>query len=515
MEFAPASTRFTTPSGDLGRGRRRSRVDASASSAVGTGHHGEPRLDYALLRRGLLLVSFLLLFFAPLTLDPIPFAVGALVLPLVIAIVGTPTMPAAIAYLLAWQWVEIFAQVLLSSSNGETLDSGLYGPYVARAYWYMMASLIALACGLRVALGNLREPPAWARLAHREWRPADLFICYLISSVIAVGYSYATNIVPSLDQQLEAVSRIKIVALFLLFTNILSTRKGMKFLVLTVLLELVTGFGGLFSDFKSVFIILGAAAVGARIRWTNSLGVAVVVWISALMGLTLFWTAVKSDYRQFATGSDESQYVKTSLGDRYSYLGDKAASVGDIDWGLASYAMLTRLAYVDIFGSVIGVNESTQGGLNSYPQQWTEAIEHITKPRFLFPDKAQLSDTATFARLALGNANEEMRGGTSISVGYMAENYADLGFPGMLVGIFVLGLLIGGMARYFMMCPLPWMVREGIVLALIYTSGHTGLEGSLPKIIGASIMFFIVYVILVKFDFNSIWNWLDERAALG
>ena len=59
------------------------------------------------------------------------------------------------------------------------------------------------------------------------------------------------------------------------------------------------------------------------------------------------------------------------------------------------------------------------------------------------------------------------------------------------------------------------MVREGIVLALIYTSGHTGLEGSLPKIIGASIMFFIVYVILVKFAFNSIWNWLDERAALG
>jgi hypothetical protein len=366
-----------------------------------------------------------------------------------------------------------------------------------------------------LALGNLRQPPAWARVAHRDWRPADLFICYLISSVIAIGYGPASSMLPSLDQQLEAVSRIKIVALFLLFTNVLSTRKGTRFLVLAVLLELATGFGGLFSDFKSVFIILGTAAVGARIKWSNTLGVALVAWLVALMGLTLFWTAVKQDYRQFATGSDESQYIKTSLADRYGYLGDKAASVGSIDWGLASYAMLTRLAYVDIFGSVISVNESTPGGLNSYPQQWTEAIEHITKPRFLFPDKAQLSDTATFARLALGNANEEMRGGTSISVGYMAENYVDLGFPGMLVGIFVLGLLIGAMGRYFMMCPLPWMMREGIVLALIYTSGHTGLEGSLPKIIGAAIMFFIVYVLMVKFAFNKIWNWLDERAALG
>ena len=126
-----------------------------------------------------------LLFFAPLTNDPVAFAVGALVLPLLIAIVGTPTMPAAVAYLLAWQWVEVFAQVLLSSF--ERRDSGnrhLSGRSVARAYWYMIwQSLIALACGFRVSLGNLREPPVWALVAHRDWRPADLFTCYLISCV--------------------------------------------------------------------------------------------------------------------------------------------------------------------------------------------------------------------------------------------------------------------------------------------------------------------------------------------
>jgi hypothetical protein len=513
LNFAPATTRLVAPSGDLSRSRGHARADAPATVA-GTPDF-ETKLDYALLRRGFLLLAVLLLFFAPLTRDPVAFALGALALPLLISVVGTPTMPAAVAYLLTWQWVEIFAQVLLCSVNGETLDGGLYGPNVGRAYWYMLASLIALACGFRLTLGNLRDPPTWARVAHRDWRPADLFTLYLISSVIATGYTFASNTIPSLDQQMEAVARLKIVATFMLFTNVLSNRKGTKFLVLAVVIELITGFGGLFSDFKSVFIILGAAAVGARIRWTNSLGIALVVWVTALMGLTLFWTAVKADYRQFATGSDESQNIKTSLADRYGYLGDKAASVGNIDWGLASYAMLIRLAYVEIFGSVIGVNESMPGGINSYPRQWTESIEHITKPRFLFPDKAQLSDTETYARLALGNANEEMRAGTSISVGYMAENYVDLGFPGMLVGLFALGLLIGAMGRYFMMCPLPWMVREGIVLALIYTCGHTGVESSLPKMLGAAIMFFIVYIFLVKFAFDKVWNWLDERAALG
>ena len=431
------------------------------------------------------------------------------------AIVCTRNMPASIAYLLLWQWVEVFAQVLLSSANGEAVGGGIYGPNVARAYWYMMASLIVLACGFRMTLGNTRDPGIWARVAHRNWRPSDLFTLYLISSVIAAGYTVASNAVPSLDQQLEAVGRVKIVATFLLFTNVLSTRRGMKYLAIAVAIELVTGIGGLFSDYKSVFIILGSAAVASRIRWTASLGAAMAAWIAVLLGLTLFWTAVKQDYRQFATGSDESQYIRTSAADRYGYLGDKALSLGEIDWSVASYAMLIRLAYVDIFGSVIGVDEVTPGGVNPYPRQWTEAIEHITKPRFLFPGKAQLSDTETFARLALGNADEIMRGGTSISVGYMAENYADLGFPGMLVGIFVIGAMIGGMARYFMMCPLPWMMREGIVMALIYTGGHTGLEGSLPKIIGASIMFFIVYVMMVKFVFNQVCNWLDERAALA
>jgi hypothetical protein len=333
--------------------------------------------------------------------------------------------------------------------------------------------------------------------------------------VIAAGYSVASNTIPSLDQQLEAVARIKIVAMFLLFSNILSTRRGMKYLMLAVGVEFVTGFGGLFSEYKSVFIILAGAAVASRIRWTGTLGVALAAWIAVLLGLTLFWTAVKQDYRQFATGSSESQYITTSIADRYGYLGEKAASLGSIDWNLASYAMLTRLAYVDIFGSVIGVNEESPGGANPYPRQWTEAIEHISKPRFLFPGKAQLSDTETFARLALGNADAVMRAGTSISVGYTAENYADFGFPGLPAGIFVMALLIGGMARYFMMCPLPWMVREGIVMALIYTSGQTGIEGSLPKVIGAAIMFFIVYIVMVKFAFNLVWNWLDERGALA
>jgi hypothetical protein len=220
---------------------------------------------------------------------------------------------------------------------------------------------------------------------------------------------------------------------------------------------------------------------------------------------------VKAEYRGIATGSDDSQNVKMSLDARFGYLGSRAASAGDIDWSQASYALLNRLAYVDIFGSVIGVKlvSPEQGSF----RQWSDALGHVFQPRFLFPNKQALSDTEVFVRLARGDASEQMRTATSISVGYMSENYVDLGFPGMLVGVFMIGLFVAAACRYFMAVPLPWIVREGIILAFIYAIGNNGVEISLPKILGATIMTFAVYALLIKFVFPTALRWLDSRAA--
>ena len=108
-----------------------------------------------------------------------------------------------------------------------------------------------------------------------------------------------------------------------------------------------------------------------------------------------------------------------------------------------------------------------------------------------------------------------MRTATSISVGYMSENYVDLGFPGMLAGVFVIGAFVAGACRYFMAVPLPWIVREAIVLAFIYAIGNNGVEISLPKLLGATVMTFVVYALLIKFVFPTALRWLDTRAAVA
>lgn len=469
------------------------------------------RLDHVLLRRALLVLGLALAFVAPFTPDPVEFAVGAFVPWLVLRIVGTPTLPAAIVFYLLWQWLQVYARTLVGLADGEEMARGLFGPWVVNAYWYMLASIVVLALAVRAVLGSARPPTPRQATAHLAWRPVDLFQFYLGSLLVSSAGRLLASMIPALDQPMEAVARVKIIALLMLFGGVLSGNKGLVYLFGAALVELVIGFSGLLGDFRSVFIILFISALAVRIRWTAITSIVVAAGAILLVTLGLFWTSVKGEYREVATGSGDSQNVKMSLDTRFGYLGSRVASAGDIDWRLASYTLLNRLAYVDIFGSVIGVKlvSPEQGDF----RQWSDALGHVFQPRFLFPNKPGLSDTEVFVRLARGDSSEQMRAATSISVGYMSENYVDLGFPGMLAGVFMIGLFVAAACRYFMAVPLPWIVREGIVLAYIYAIGNNGVEISLPKLLGATVMTFAVYALLIKFVFPIALRWLDTRAV--
>ena len=470
------------------------------------------RLDYTFLLRVFLGIGVMFLIFSPFSKDPFAFAAGGFVPAVVMWLIGRPTMPASVIYLVLWQWAQTFARVLQTLADGEALGAGLYGPNVERAYWYMLASVVALALAFRLVLGRLAPPSPESRVAHTLWQPQDLVLLYLGTMAISTMARFASGISSGLAQPMQSLQYLKVLALFLMFTSVMMTGKGGKFVLIVFLFEVLSGFTGILSDFKAVFIQFGIAALAVRIRWTAIMGVMSVLWLTVLVVLALFWTGVKMEYRQIATGSDESQEIRTSLSDRLGYLGGRALSPGSIDWGEAAYALLIRFAYVDIFGSVIGVQENSPEP-GTMPQ-WSDAISHVTQPRFLFPDKPVLSDTEVYVRLAKGSSTERMRDGTSISVGYMAENFVDLGFPGMLAGILMVGLLQAGVCRYVMTRKnLPWMVREGTVLVFIYSIARDGVEMSLPKMIGAITMFFLVYLLLIRFGYPRALDWLNRPAA--
>jgi len=479
-------------------------VRAAAPAAV---------LDLNGLKRAFFYIAVGLMFFAPFSQDPLALAVGAAVPWLILQIIARPGMPVAVVYLFIWQWLQIFTRVLQSIIDNEAMGSGLYGPNVARAYWYMLAGLVAMALAIRMVLGNVKPPTVQDRTAHFEWRPLDLFALYVGMLFLAVACRYAAAFVPALDQPLDAVSRLKIIVLFMLFTTVMTTGRSTNLLWGAVVLEIVLGFTGLLSDFRGVFIYLAMAALASRVPLKGTTVAAGLGCAGFLIFLALFWTSVKAEYREYATQSSDSQNVKIAIDDRFGYLGNRLLTPDAIDWNLASYALVVRLAYTDIFGSVIGVQETSPEPV--FVRQWQDAIEHVVKPRFLFPNKPALSDTEVYIRLARGDSSEQMRLGTSISVGYMAENFVDFGFPGMLGSLFVLGLIYGLVIRYFLMLKVPWILREGIVVGFVFSVAHNGVEMSLPKIIGATVMFFLVYMLLARFVFPTVLNWLKGRAAIG
>ena len=465
--------------------------------------------DFALLRKAFLGFAVAMVVMAPFSRDPLVAVVCGFTPWLLTALVDRPRMPAVVLYYLLWMWVEAATRLLLAFMDGESLGDGQYGPDVTRAFWYSMASLVVLAITFRICLTGLAAPSDDQLNEHRSWFPVKLFYLYLATAALSYAIAPLASISGGLAQPVIALGTLKYVVMFMLFVNVLSTGIGTNLLFAVVLIEVATGFSGLFSGFKTVFIVLLLAALSLRIviRGTNILG-GIAVFV-VLLGLGVFWTAVKSEYRGVATGYSDSQTVQSTLTDRASVLIGKAIRPGEIEWGAATDQLLRRIAYIDFFGAAIGVSETAPE-----PEtfaRWRDALEHVAKPRILFPEKAALDDTEIFLRYVREGSAEESRSGTSISIGFLAENFIDFGFPGMLAPVAVMGLVLGYSLRYFMTRPVAWAVREGFVTALVVPL-FTGMELSLAKFLGGTILASVMLALCLKYVYPPVERWIDHRS---
>lgn len=468
------------------------------------------RLDFGFLRKVFFVLAVCVVAISPFARDPlITAACGALPFALV-SILNRTRMPAIVLYYLMFLWLEIAARLVLTYFDEEALGEGIYGQDVCRAGWYAMACLMVFATVFRLHLGRAPGQTGHQLDDHHRWSPLAVFQVYLAAAGLAFLLAPLSRLSGGLAQPLQAVGTLKCVAIFALFATVMSTRSGFKLLLLVLLVEIAVGFTGLFSGFKDVLIVLLLTTLSLRVslRMSTVLGIATAV--SVLLGLGLFWTAVKPEYRAFATGYSDSQVISASLGDRSRLLLDRAMHPSEIEWGTAVEELVRRVAYIDFFGAVIGVVENAPE--DEFIPRWRDALEHIAKPRLLFPNKAILDDTEVFLRYVRDEVGDDSRTGTSISIGFLAENFIDFGFPLMLVPIAIMALLLSSAIRYFMTRPVPWVVREGFVTAFLLTFG-TSMGLSLPKFLGGAIMATVVLALCLKFLYPYAERWLDPRQA--
>lgn len=457
-------------------------------------------LDMGFVRGVLFYLAIGCLLVAPFVRDPLAAAAGGVTPWVVAAILAKPEIPAVVFYYLMTHWIQVVTRLAVSWIDNESLSDSLWGVNLANAYWYSLIGTVVLALGFRVGFARFKTAPSEiAADQPLPWQLSSLFKLYLLAFVVSMVVARIAPLTGGLAQPLFAVAGLRLVALFLLFVCALSSQDGTRWILFAMAVEIGVGFTGIFSDFKQCFIVLALAALAARpVLRPHTI---VVTAIGAVMFTTLllFWTGVKGEYRSTATGYSDSQRVVAPLDERLGWLGERMLAPSEINWASSTDELLRRIAYIDFFAATISASATSSD--SRLLLNWGELIDHITRPRLLFPDKAVVDDTAVLDRL-VGSTGSEDRAGTSISVGYLAENYSDLGFPMMLVPLFGLGLAKALGIRYLMTWSPGPIVGQAFALAFILSFAQ-GLGSTLAKIAGPAMVSFVFLALAIKFIWPS------------
>ena len=134
-----------------------------------------------------------------------------------------------------------------------------------------------------------------------------------------------------------------------------------------------------------------------------------------------------------------------------------------------------------------------------------DALGHILKPRILFPDKKVIYDselTSKYTGRKFSGAEE----GVSFSLGTVAEAYIDFGKYYMLIPIFLFGLWIGWMYKYFIVN--GYSIIWGLCLTAPFFRFASSFSLTTSKFLGWSVTYFITFWFINKYLIKYIDHWL-------
>lgn len=235
--------------------------------------------------------------------------------------------------------------------------------------------------------------------------------------------------------------------LFLLFgfQCILKNRRRKQFYFF-IGLEFFSGLG-FFSDFKTVlfyiafisFMFITSISLKLLVKW---IVIIVVVFFGAIL-----WTTVKNEYREFLNQGKRTQNVSVSRDEAISKLYELSKNSEDKASSSSVLKFLDRLQgtyHLSLAMQRVPMIIPYQNGKN-----WGQTFEFVLTPRLLNPDKPIL-DQSVKASTYTGIQYAGYREGTAVSLGYFADCYIDFGIFGMMIILFLLGVVYGYTYFFFM-----------------------------------------------------------------
>jgi hypothetical protein len=394
-------------------------------------------------------------------------------------------------WVVGMNWLPVVVDIAVSDLAGkDLLDPGRGIAHRGEAIIVSLLSLIALALGMRLGRSVFSHRLSLSGRGSKNLTMEHAVIFYFLSLLLVAILAEVAKLFPTLTQPLRAFGLLKYVSVYILAAIIFENSRGYCWLALVLLIETATGVTGFFADYKSAFFVVLIAMAAIERKQTGvvifgALSLAVCIWLS------LVWTAAKPSYRYWVSGYTGEQTIVRSFSERLHWILNYMLNE-PIDYGAAGETLLDRIGYTGYYAITLSRLEegSILGGTNFY----LRAAAHVLTPRFLFPEKDALDDSAITTQLT-GIVIDRK---TSISVGYTAEAHVDFGMPGMFVAIYLIGVIIVAAVRYFVTRPGPLHLRQGCATAcafLPFTYG-TNIDNALGAFVTGFLALAVCYPVL-------------------
>jgi hypothetical protein len=365
--------------------------------------------------------------------------------------------PPIIPFITGYQWTSITAGYWYSLWTG--VVPGLYVPGdVILTVHIALTGLLLLTIAIRLAEeGLLRWFSRRGFRAEAAPEPSGhvylggLFAVVMLAYSVDYVYVFNPNTLGGFSSIVQRVLELRQVLLVTLWVEILRLQRRRYYIPITLAFAIIPRLGAYYSDFKTPLILmLIVLAAGWRpwlgSWWPRSIW-AVVKGVPVLVPLTVLLLVWQGGIKRETREAYGQGLVGNTPRDRVEFFVDNLRRDLPVlfeDPQPFVETLVERISYVTFFSLVlerVPEREPHAGG-----ELLVSAMQNAFVPRLLFPDKPVLPSDSYYTRRFAGIAVAE--GATSVSIGYMAEFYADWGFAGMFVSVFLYGAWIGGMLAF-------------------------------------------------------------------
>lgn len=376
-----------------------------------------------------------------------------------------------VPFLLGYQWCAITVGYWYFVFTGIFPTAYALGD-LDRTVGLSLAGLVVLAAGIRLVRDSVslkaadedEEPLQIQRLSRLFW---FVIVIYGIDYIRA----FNTKSFGGLDIPLTILLEFRYVLLMVLWYEVIRRGASKRYLWLSLAWVFVPSLGSYFSDFKTPLILLFLVSLQfwrpwepkswkwSIAAWTRTVGLLV-----AALFLMLVWQAsVKKEARRiYDEGLVNGRIDRAEL-----FVKEVVAAVPEVldDPRPSIEILISRLSYIGFFSRVLEYVPAVEPHANGELLQM--AMTNAFMPRLLFPAKPVLPSDSYYTRRFTGIMVAEE--GTSISIGYMAEFYADWGLTGMFLSILGYGCLIGGAIEVVRRVVRPTILVNPFLIILMMT----------------------------------------------